>query len=253
MGTIKIKGLVFRGTHYGSVGVYAHERRGTYAGGRKGGVAHGEGVLTWSNGSTYSGQFADGEWHGHREAHWANGDVYYELYERGKLVHFARVRRNGDCDYERGELVHYALVWPDGACDYDGEPCGADHADFAALKDAAQQAGVRMPPTRIQRNARAVGRNRRTRRSVFALRSVLVPRVGPRLWACVCKGARVYVCVRPCARVPARACICACVSVHDRVFVCACVGVNLYVRVSVHMRLGVCERVYMCDFVCVCA
>ena len=56
--------------------------------------------------------------------------------------------------------------------------------------------------------------------AVFALRSFLVPRLGPRLFACVCKCARVYVCVRLCVRVPARACVCACVCVHDRVWVC---------------------------------
>jgi hypothetical protein len=36
MGTIKFKGLgIFRGTHYGSVGVYTHADGSTYAGGRK--------------------------------------------------------------------------------------------------------------------------------------------------------------------------------------------------------------------------
>jgi hypothetical protein len=67
--------------------------------------------------------------------HCAHRDVGYSLCERGQRVHCARVR-------------------PDGDCFYDNEPCGADHADVAKLKDAAQRAGVRMPPTRIQRNAR---------------------------------------------------------------------------------------------------
>jgi len=134
---------VFRGTHYGSVGVYTHEYGRTYAGERnERGVAHGEGVLTYSGGYTYSGQLADGHWHGHVEVQWANGDVDYCLFERGKEVHSARVE-------------------PDGACFYDYEPCGADHADFAKLKADTQRAGVRMPPTRIQRNARAVRPNPR--------------------------------------------------------------------------------------------
>jgi hypothetical protein len=202
MDTIKLKGYlgVFRGTHYGSVGVYTREFGGvdTYAGTREG-VAHGEGVVTQSNGTTVSGQFADGDRHGHSEWHYAGGDVYYVLYERGNIVHSAYVR-------------------PDGACRYDDQPCGADHVGFAALKAAAQQAGVCTPPTRIQRkpapsaepDARAV--------SVFALRSVLVPGVGPRLSAYVCKCARVLVCL--CVRVPARACICACACVRVRARSC---------------------------------
>jgi hypothetical protein len=214
------------------VGVYTHANGHTYAGERnERGLAHGEGVVTQSDGTTLSGQLADGRWHGHRERHCADGDVDYELCERGNFVHTARVR-------------------PDGACFYDNEPCGADRADFAKLKDAAQRAAVRTPPTRIQRNARAVGRNRDARAvAVFALRSFLVPRLGPRLFACVCKCARVYVCVRLGVRVPARSWVCACACVHDRVWVC----VIRCARVSVHMRLGVRERVYECEFVYVCA
>ena len=106
--------------------------------------------------------------HGYREYHYADGGVDYGLHERGKRVHSAFVRH-------------------DGACFYGDERCGADHADFVALQAAAQQAGVRTPPTRIQRNARAVRPNRDARAvSVFALRSVLVPGLGPRLWACKC-------------------------------------------------------------------
>ena len=177
MDTVEIKGWlggVFRGTHYGSVGVYTHKSGDTYAGGHEGGKAHGHGVLTRSNGTTWSGQLADGDWHGHSEYHWADGDVGYRLYERGNEVHYARVR-------------------PNGACFYDGKPCGADHAGFAKLKDAAQRAGVRTPPTRIQRNARAV--RPRPRRTPLRLSraSVLVPRVGPRLTACVCACARARV------------------------------------------------------------
>jgi hypothetical protein len=127
MDTIKLQGEVFHGTHYGSVGVYTDARRATYAGEHKNVVAHGHGVVTWSNGHTWSGQFADGRWHGHMEDHRADGDVGYALYERDRPVLRAR-------------------VYPDGDCFYDGEPCGADHAGHAALKAAAQQAGVRMPP-----------------------------------------------------------------------------------------------------------
>ena len=127
MDTVTVRGDIFRGTHYGSVGVYTHAYGYTYAGAHEGGKAHGEGVYTWSDGRTCSGQFANGQRHGHFEHHWADGDVYYEL-------------------RERGNQVHYALVRPDGACCYDREPCGADHADFAKLKTAAQQAGVRTCP-----------------------------------------------------------------------------------------------------------
>jgi hypothetical protein len=178
MDTVELKRWgVFRGTHYGSVGVYTHEFGCTYAGGRnEGGVAHGEGVLTESSGTTRSGQFADGHWHGHREDHLPDGDVGYYLCERGERVHFAHVE-------------------PDGACFYDNEPCGADHADFAELKDAAQRAGVRTPPTRIHRNARAVGRTATHAPFGFRACSVLVPGLGPRLSACVCKCARVWVTV----------------------------------------------------------
>ena len=203
MDTIEINGRVFRRTHCGSVGVYTNASGHIYAGERnEGGKAHGFGVYTRPDGYTSSAQFADGRWHGHREEHWPNGDVYYYL-------------------FERGNYVHRAYVEPCGTCEYDYEPCRADHADFAALQAAAQRAGVRMPPTRIHRNARAVRPNRDARAvSVFALRSVLVPAVGPRLSACVCKCARVYVCVRLCVRVPARACICACACMHDRVRGC---------------------------------
>ena len=142
----------------------------TFAGQCKGGYACGLGVVTYSDGTTWSGQFAYGRWDGHRETHWADGDVDYDLCERGNRVHRARVK-------------------PDGDCEYDYKPCGADHADFAALIAAAQQAGVRMPPTRIHRKARAIGRNRRTRRFGFRTRSILVPGVGPRragACGCVC-------------------------------------------------------------------
>ena len=44
MDTVELFGTVFHGTHRGSVGVYTNEDYGTYAGGRKGDVAHGHGV-----------------------------------------------------------------------------------------------------------------------------------------------------------------------------------------------------------------
>jgi hypothetical protein len=129
MDTVELKGFgVFRGTHYGSVGVYTHADRSTYAGERhKGGKASGHGVHTNSNGTTSSGHFADGDRHGYREEHGANGAVGYGL-------------------YERNDKVHRAMVFPDGDCAYDNKPCGVDHADFAALKAFAQRAGVRTCP-----------------------------------------------------------------------------------------------------------
>jgi hypothetical protein len=170
-------GGVFRGTHYGSVGVYRHVHGRTYAGERKGGVPHGHGEVTDSYGDKYSGQFADGQWHGHCERHHASGHVDYLLYERGYQAHFAR-------------------VYPDGALVYDFQTCGDDHADFVALKAAAQQAGVRTCPLPASNASRRRRPNRDAHAvSVFALRSVLVPGVGPRLWACVCKCARVWVAV----------------------------------------------------------
>jgi hypothetical protein len=245
MDTIKLKGEIFRGTHCGSVGVYTHADGHTYAGGRKGGVAHGEGVLTWSNGTTESGQRADGHWHGHCEVHYACGDVDYFLFERGKAVHWARVRAGGACS------VHYARLRRNGARFYDREPCDPNHAGHAALKDAAQQAGVRMPPTRIHRKPAPSAETRRTRHFGFRALSVLVPGVGPRIRACVCKCARVYVCVRPCVRVPARACICACACVHH----CVCVGrcESVCARLCAYAaRCARALRVYMCEFVYVC-
>ena len=52
MDTAELEGSVFRGNHYGSVGVYTREDGATYAGGRKGDVAHGYAVVPWSNGTT---------------------------------------------------------------------------------------------------------------------------------------------------------------------------------------------------------
>ncbi len=180
MDTVELKGYgVFRGTHCGSVGVYTHEDGHTYAGGHEGTVAHGEGVVTYSPGTTYSGQLADGRWHGHREEHHAHGGVGYIL-------------------YERGSVVHGACVEADGACEYDGERCGTDHAGFAALKDAAQQAGVRMPPTRIQRNGRTVHDR-------------------------VCVGVCESVCARLCALR---------LGVRERVYVCEFVALGMRVRAS---------------------
>ncbi len=234
MDTIKLEGAVFRGTDYGGVGVYTDEEYGhTYAGERnERGKAHGFGVLTRSDGYTFSGQFADGDLHGHFADHCADGDVGYALFERGKQVLTAHVR-------------------PDGACFYRGKPCGADHADFAALIAAAQQAGVRMPPTRIQRNARAVGRTATHAPFRFSHSA--------RFW-CLASArgvGRAYASVRVCMC----ACVCVCVCLRVRVFVraractivCAWARVNVCVRVSVHMRLGVRERAHVCEFVYMCA
>ena len=235
MDTVELAGWgVFRGTHYGSVGVYTNAGA-AYAGGRKavGARAHGQGVGMLSDGRTYSGQLADGNWHGHREVHWANGDVGYRLFERGKRVHSARVR-------------------PDGDCFYDDEPCGADHADFAKLQTAAQQAGVRtcpLPASNAMPAPSAIPR--RTRRFGFSHCA--------RFWCLPsARGSRrASASVRVCMC----ACVCVCVSLRVRVFVraractivCAWVRVNLCARVCVHMRLGVRERVYVREFVYMCA
>ena len=194
----------FFGTHCGSVGVYTSKYGHTYAGERKGDVAHGYGVLTREADSfdmmIVSGQFADGEWHGHGEEHRIYA-VYYHLYERGDYVHHAGVHVPRDVGYELYELnpnpeEHRARVEADGDCSYENQPCGADHADFVALKAAAQQAGVRTCPLPASNASRRRRPNRDAHAvSVFALRSVLVPGVGPRLWACVCKCARVWVAV----------------------------------------------------------
>jgi hypothetical protein len=143
----------FFGTHCGSVGVYTSKYGDTYAGERKGDVAHGYGVLTREADSfdmmIVSGQFADGELHSHGEEHRIYA-VYYHLYERGDYVHHAGVHVPRDVGYELYELnpnpeEHRARVEADGDCSYENQPCGADHADFVALKAAAQQAAVRMP------------------------------------------------------------------------------------------------------------
>ena len=204
MDTVKTPWGVFRGTHCGSVGVYTHEDGSTYAGGHEGGKAHGEGVLTYSNGRTASGQFADGEWHGHREDHYANGVVVYVLYERGSTVHCACVR-------------------PDGDCFYDNVPCGADRADFAKLRAAAQRAGVRIcpypHPTQCPRRS---AEPRRTRR--FGFRTALgfgacrrPAALGVRLQVCACVCVRASVCACACA------CVYLCVRVHARSCVRGCV------------------------------
>jgi hypothetical protein len=168
MDTVELKGFgVFRGTHYGSVGVYTHADGSTYAGERHEGfgvtVARGHGVHTNSNGTTSSGHFADGDRHGYREEHGANGAVGYGL-------------------YERNNKVHRAMVFPDGDCAYDNKPCGVDHADFAALKAAAQRAGVRTCPLPAS-NAMCV------RLCVCACVCVCV-----RMCACACENACARVC-----------------------------------------------------------
>jgi hypothetical protein len=197
---------VFRGTHRGSVGVYTHQDGHTYAGERnEGGVAHGFGVLTNSTGITSSGQFADGHWHGHREYRWAREAVDYVLCERGNPVHFARV-------YPR-------------ECLYDHKPCDADHADFAALKDAAQRAAVRTPPTRIQRNARAVGRTTTHAPFRFSHCARFWCLASARRFRRACASVLVCVCVR--------ACVCVRVCPRVRVFVRACACTNVCACVSV--------------------
>ena len=163
---IKIYSGVFYGTHYGSVGVYTHAYGDTYAGEHEGGKAHGEGVVTYPNGTTSSGQLADGHWHGHCEWHWADGDVDYDLCERGKQVHWARVAPDGDCFY------HY-------------KRCGADHAGFVALKDAAQQASVRTCPLPAS--------NASPRRSVFARARFWCP-ASARGFGRACASVRVCMC-----------------------------------------------------------
>ncbi len=141
MDTIEVYGAVHHGNHCGNMGVYTHERYGTYSGEREGGKAHGFGVYKYSDGETCSGQLASGTWHGHSEYRCADGDVDYDLWERGKKVHSARVEA-------------------DGACFYDNKPCGADHVGLVALKANAQPAAVRTcPPSRIPIPARKQTRN----------------------------------------------------------------------------------------------
>ena len=117
---------VWRGAVVGGLGVLKGGRDGhdTYAGGVAGGTFDGRGVLKWSCGHTWYCEFAAGEYHGYSAHHCAEGSVYYFLHERGKSVHFA-------------------FVYANPYCDYDHKSCGADHADFVALKVAAQQATVR--------------------------------------------------------------------------------------------------------------
>jgi hypothetical protein len=250
MDTVELEGFdhnwgVFRGTHYGSVGVYTNPVGQTYAGERKGGKgfnkAHGYGVhnKSPSQGMTNSGQIANGHWHGHVEGHgrWADGAVVYDLYHCGRRV-------------------HYASVHPDGRCKYDEQPCGADHVGLVALKAAAQQAGVRMPPTSIQRKP-APSAEPTPAPVGFLARSVLCLLLA-RGFGRACASVR----VRPCVRVPARACICACVCVHDHVCVGVCESVcaRLCAYAAWCARARVCVRicvrvvsVCVCVCVCVCA
>jgi hypothetical protein len=234
MDTIKLIGAIYRGTHYGSVGVYTHKRFGhTYAGERKGGVAHGHGVLTRSDGITYSGQLADGQWHGHREYHCAGGDVDYGLLERGNLVHVARVR-------------------PDGDCFYGGLRCGADHADFAALKAAAQQATVRTFPL----PASNACPRRRPNPDAHAVRFSHPLRFGA--WRrAAALGVRVQLCTCVCVRASVSPCACACVYLCVRVRARSCVRggcesvcAHLCAYAARFARARVCVRICVCQFVC---
>jgi hypothetical protein len=225
MDEIELFSRVYHGIHGGNVGVYTHEDGSTYAGAQEGGNAHGYGVLTYSHGDTRSGQLANGRSHGHAEVHWADGDVYYFL-------------------YEHGNLVHTAYVEPNGACFYDGVPCGADQADFAALKAAAQQAGVRAcpypHPTQCPRRTRSGRKPQR----VLVFAGLRFFGVDPRLSACACA------ILRACVRVYAFACACACACVFcvcmwacDCACNCACVCACV---LRVCMRLWVCVSARVC-------
>ncbi len=120
---------VWRGVVVGGRGVLTSDDGSTYAGGVAGGKFDGRGVFKWSDGYTDYCELAAGEDHGYWERHYANGTVDYFQHERGNIVHSAYVYADGRCVYN--------------FCDYDREFCGADHADFAALQAAAQQATVR--------------------------------------------------------------------------------------------------------------
>ena len=124
--TVEIQwfGRVWRGAVVGGRGVLTSDDGGTYAGGVAGGAFDGRGVVKWSNGRTDYRELAAGGDHGYQEWHCADRTVHYYLHERGKYV-------------------HTAYVYADGRCLYDNKSCGADHADHAALKVAAQQATVR--------------------------------------------------------------------------------------------------------------
>ncbi len=242
MDTVELGGHIYRGTHYGSVGVYTHANGHTYAGERKGDVAHGHGVVTWSNGDTVSGRLADGYWHGPREYHRADGAVDYQLCERGDGVHFGRVRPDGACVRKR---------------------LRADHAGHAALKAAAQQAGVRTCPSPHPTQCPRRRPNPDARRSAFAR---------ARFWGLASAGGFGRACAS--VRVCMCACVCVCVSLRVRVFVraCACtlvfacVWVNLCacerVRASTYRRVRWCVRPcasclflveWACERLCLCA
>ena len=116
---------VWSGAVVGGRGVLTSDKYGdTYAGGVAGGTFDGRGVVKWSDGGTDYCDLAAGVAHGYSEGHYASGNVRYWL-------------------HARGEEVHDAYVCADGDCEYDNKSCGADHADFAALKAAAQRATVR--------------------------------------------------------------------------------------------------------------
>jgi hypothetical protein len=122
------KGSVWRGVVADALGVLKSDAGDTYAGGVSGGVPDGRAMIKWSDGRTEYFELAAGERHGYREVHYSHGDVWYFVHERGKTVHSARVDADGRCDYDNEYNV------------------GADHAGLVALKAAAQQATVRLPP-----------------------------------------------------------------------------------------------------------
>jgi hypothetical protein len=210
MGEIQLNGVVWRGNQRGELGMYKSKDGNTYAGTVKDSMGDGYGVIKYRSddsdnilkfssiskhcrsycGYTACGEFAAGVWHGFAEVYYDDGNIGYGMYAHGKLVHHARVHSGGGCEYD-GEY-----------CEYDGDY----HADFIALKVAAQQAGVRVPaPSDI----------RRTR--VARLRPHSAPWFCVRMHGCIfVLGESAVVCS---FRVCMRACACTCVC-------CSCVCVR---------------------------
>ncbi|KAH3767384.1 2-isopropylmalate synthase [Pelomyxa schiedti] len=101
-----------------------HDPGGSYVGGMKDDVFHGEGVRLWSNGDRYQGSWDDGKEHGNGTKRWArDGSSFTGVWERGVPVKGTMEWPNGDkftgtfTDETEGEGV---LSLSQLYCNYEG-------------------------------------------------------------------------------------------------------------------------------------
>jgi hypothetical protein len=201
MGQIELNGAVWRGTQCGALGLGVYtppwsegkddKKRecNTYAGGHADGKADGYAVIKHSSG-THSGQFVAGAHHGYAEYHHSCGAVHYYLHEHGTEVRSAYVSADGQY------------------CSYDRQACGAAHAEFVALKKAAQHAGVRPPTHRTHDRTRAKAHARACMpcmRACTCWYALCTARVCACVMHVLCARARLRVLSSTCVRFPRQA------------------------------------------------